>query len=216
MSYIAPDLFKPQRHVAWPFGGLAPQAYGLIMADPPWRFEAYSELGEEKGPAPHYDMMDDADILALPVGDLAAADCLLWLWATGPRLDLAIATVAAWGFEFKSAGAWDKQRWGTGYLWRSVAEFVLLGTRGSPRVNGAGVPNIIRGGRGAHSAKPDAAYLMAEQMMPRARRASLFDRPVRSGWEGWGDQYGQAPGRRKPRRERACDESGPLLAAMGT
>src|SRR5690606_40725136 len=69
MSYIQPSLFGDGAAV-WPFGDLLPQSYEFIMADPPWRFENFSEAGQEKGPEPHYRTMADEEILGLPVGDL--------------------------------------------------------------------------------------------------------------------------------------------------
>lgn len=162
----------------------------MIMADPPWRFENWSEAGDARSPQAHYETMSVEEIAALPVADLARENCLLWLWATAPLLDRQIRVLAAWGFAFKSAGAWNKRRWGTGHLWRGKCEFVLLGTRGAPEVHGAGVPNHFEEAARENSRKPDIAYAMAEMMMPQARRCSLFERPVRPGWEGWGDEYG--------------------------
>jgi N6-adenosine-specific RNA methylase IME4 len=52
------------------------------------------------------------------------------------------------------------------------------------------VRSIIEGQLREHSRKPDEAYAAAERMYPSARKASLFERPIRPGWEGWGDQYG--------------------------
>jgi len=189
-SYIAPDLFSPAPAV-WPFGSLTPQAYEFLMVDPPWRFENYSEAGQAKGPEPHYRTMSDDEMLALPVADLAREDCALWLWATAPKLDLAFAVLSAWGFGYVTFGAWDKGRWGTGYVLRSLCEPYLIAKRGSPKIDGRAVPNLIRETRREHSRKPDLAYRHAEQMMPHARRAELFSRQTRPGWEVWGHEAGK-------------------------
>ena len=117
----------------WPFGDLPMFHYGVILADPPWYFRNYSAKGEEKNPVAHYDCMDAASLAALPVNQLAAPDCAMLMWATAPMLPEAITLLKAWGFTFKSAGAWAKQsstgeKWafGTGYCFRSAAEFFLL------------------------------------------------------------------------------------------
>jgi N6-adenosine-specific RNA methylase IME4 len=62
--------------------------------------------------------------------------------ATAPMLPDAIALMKAWGFTFKSAGTWAKRsstgkKWafGTGYCFRSAAEFYLLGTIGKSKVS---------------------------------------------------------------------------------
>jgi N6-adenosine-specific RNA methylase IME4 len=134
----------------WPFGDLRPGGYAAILADPPWQFRVFSSKGEKKSPQAHYACMDRRAIKALPVGELAAPDCALVMWATAPLLPEAIAALQAWGFTFKSAGAWAKrsstgQKWafGTGYCYRSAAEFWLLGTRGRPQQRVRNVRNLI-------------------------------------------------------------------------
>lgn len=176
---------------AWPFGDLRPYSFDLIFADCPWHFTTRSPKGGKKSPQAQYATMTLADIAALPVSDLAAEDCLLWLWGTAPLLDEQISIVKAWGFTFKSAGAWNKKRWGTGYLWRSKCEFILLGTRGKPKINGASIPNLIEECATVHSRKPDASYIVAEKMMPDARRVELFSRTDRPGWTTWGHEKGK-------------------------
>lgn len=42
---------------AWPFGDLVPFKYQVILADPPWRFDNWSEKGEAKNPNQHYACM---------------------------------------------------------------------------------------------------------------------------------------------------------------
>lgn len=202
-SWLNPDLFESRERRPWPFGDLAPQSYDVIMADPPWEWHAWSEYGLEKSPEAQYDTMDIEAIKALPVADLARENCLLWLWATQTMLDQQIEVLRVWGFTFKTAGAWNKRRWGPGYIWRSKAEFILIGTRGEPKANGKGVPNYIEESARQHSRKPDGAYSMVEEMLPDARRCSLFERPVRYGWEGWGHEYGKpiVPGRKKRVRD---------------
>ena len=41
---------------------------------------------------------------------------------------------------------------------------------------------------------------------------SLFERPLRPGWDAWGDEVGLAPGRKRAKRIKAAP---PLLEAMG-
>ena len=86
-----------------PHGG-----YGLIMADPPWSFNNYSKKGEAKNAKAQYECRDLDWIKSLPVSQLAAKDCLLWLWATNPLLPDCLGVLTAWGFTFKTAGTWVK------------------------------------------------------------------------------------------------------------
>ncbi len=194
-SYIAPGMFDVDAPRAWPFGDLVPGAYDLIMADPPWRFELRSAAGEEKSPQAHYATMSLDEIARLPVADLAAPDCMLWLWGTAPMLRDQYDIAAAWGFTPKSSGVWVKTTrngkigFGTGYILRNAHEPFIIATRGAP-VTTRTVRSVVMGELREHSRKPDAAYRAAEQLMPHARRASLFERPIRPGWDGWGHEYG--------------------------
>lgn len=193
-SWVSPDLFLPGP-ASWPFGALEPQAYGLIMADPPWRFELYSDKGEEKSAQAHYATMDLDAIAALPVADLAARDCLLWLWATAPMLHTQIGLLARWGFEFVTSGVWVKTTvnakiaFGTGYVLRNAHEPFLIARRGEPKTTRS-VRSVVMGQVREHSRKPEAAFKAAEQLCPGVRRVELFSRSSRPGWEAWGNEKG--------------------------
>jgi len=67
--------------MTWPFHPLSRAGYGVIMADPAWRFVTWSETRQYKAPSRHYAVMGLEQIKSLPVAELAAPDCLLWLWA---------------------------------------------------------------------------------------------------------------------------------------
>jgi N6-adenosine-specific RNA methylase IME4 len=69
----------------WQFGTLAMFGYDVIVADPPWDFENYSDAGTKKGADPHYSVMALKDIKALPVHELARGDWLLLLHRLGHR-----------------------------------------------------------------------------------------------------------------------------------
>ncbi|WP_371431361.1 MT-A70 family methyltransferase [Novosphingobium sp.] len=183
--------------MTWPFGNLRMFGYGALLVDPPWRFSNYSTKGEAKNPVAHYECMTLADLRAMPVGQLAAPDCAMLMWATAPLLPEAVALMAAWGFTFKSAGAWAKQsstgqKWafGTGYCFRSAAEFFLLGTIGKPRIKSRSVRNLIVAPVREHSRKPDDQYEMVEQLFD-GPYAEVFSRANRAGWDSFGDEAGK-------------------------
>lgn len=194
-SWIAPDMFSPKDHRPWPLSPLEPQSYGLIVCDPPWRFELYSEAGEEKSAQAQYSCMSFEEIALLPVGDLARGDCVLWLWATAPLLPQAMACIKAWGFQYATSGCWvkrtntGKMRWGTGYRLRSCHEPFLIGIRGEPKTK-RDVPSVIDGLAREHSRKPDIAYHWAERMLvdTGVRKADVFSREKRPGWEAFGNE----------------------------
>jgi N6-adenosine-specific RNA methylase IME4 len=76
--------------------------YGAIYADPPWLFRNWSAKGTGRNALSHYDCLDFDSLAALPVADLAADDCALFLWATDPLLPQAIDLMRAWGFDYKT------------------------------------------------------------------------------------------------------------------
>jgi N6-adenosine-specific RNA methylase IME4 len=185
--------------IDWPFPGLEPGAYSVIIADPPWRFRTWGPGGN--GRAPAYETMTAASIEALPVRALAGPRCLLALWTTAPFIDLSLGIMKGWGFRYSTALAWGKQSstgWaiGTGYHWRSTAEFVLIGKVGQPPwAKGLALPNLIVAPRREHSRKPDRLHSDLERMYPAARKAELFARQQRPGWDCWGnesDKFGEA------------------------
>lgn len=182
--------------MTWPFGNLVPLSYDLLVVDPPWDFINYSENGTKKGADPHYSVMALSDIKALPVGQLARGDCLLLLWSTGAMLPQCIATAQAWGFTYKTELVWrklwpsGKPRMGTGYRARSFHEPVILATIGNPRHKP--FPSLFDGTSREHSRKPDEFFGHIERCCGNLmRRAELFSREDRPGWEHWGDQSGK-------------------------
>jgi N6-adenosine-specific RNA methylase IME4 len=180
----------------WPFGHLTPLSYSLLMVDPPWSFQLYSAKGQRKSAQAQYDCMTLDDIKRLPVGHLAAPDCVLFLWATFAMLREAMDTMQAWGFDYRTGGVWHKvtakgkQAFGTGYRVRCAAEPWLLGIIGNP-VTSRRERNSIIGVVREHSRKPIEAFAWAERYMPDVKRAEVFSRENRPGWDCWGAEAGK-------------------------
>ena len=83
--------------------------YRVVYADPPWLFRNRSRKGEARNALAHYDCLDFPALAALPVPELAADDCVLFLWAVDPLLDQAFDLIRAWGFVYKTVGfTWVK------------------------------------------------------------------------------------------------------------
>jgi N6-adenosine-specific RNA methylase IME4 len=171
---------------------LPDKRYGVILADPEWRFEVYSrETGMDRAADNHYPTSATDAIAARPAGDIAASDCVLFLWATAPMLPDALKVMTAWGFEYKSQCVWNKDRIGTGYWFRNAHELLLVGTRGripAPAM-GTQMPSVIEAPVGAHSAKPDVFLEMIEAYFPTLPKIELNRRgPARPGWDAWGNE----------------------------
>lgn len=163
--------------------------YGVIYADPPWQFEAWSrETGMDRSAANHYATMPLADIKALPVP--AAKDSVCFLWVTVPMLPQGIEVLAAWGFTYRSAAGWIKDRDGTGFWFRNRLELLLVGTRGHIPAPAMGdqPPQLIVAPRRRHSQKPEPFAAMIERLYPTLPKLEMFARRARAGWHCWGNE----------------------------
>lgn len=169
--------------------------YGVIIADPEWKYLAWSaETGSDRSPDNHYPCSDLDDIKARPVGDIAADDCALFLWVTTPFLDAGFEVMKAWGFDYKSSIVWGKERVGeargTAYWFRGEHETVLFGTHGNvpAPIPGTQFPSFFLAPVGEHSAKPDKIHEIAEAYFPNLPKIELNARRKRAGWDGWGNE----------------------------
>ena len=162
--------------------------YPVIFADPPWRYD-YAET-DTRAIENQYPTMPIEDICALPVASIATDDCVLFLWATSPKLIEALDVVKAWGFTYKTCMVWAKDKIGMGYYARQQHELLLIATRGAPPTPApADRPSsVITATRGEHSAKPDEFYAVIERMYPALPKVELFCRSSRDGWSAWGNQ----------------------------
>lgn len=82
--------------------------YQIIYADPAWRYKDKASAGQ-RGACYKYPVLDTEGVCALPVADLAADDCALFMWATFPMLPDAFRVMKAWGFNYKTVSfVWIK------------------------------------------------------------------------------------------------------------
>jgi ParB/RepB/Spo0J family partition protein len=168
---------------------LGEKRYGVLYVDPPWKFEVYnSDTGLDHSADAHYPTMSTDRIAALPVP--AADDCALFLWATVPMLPAALYVLAAWGFAYKSAIFWNKDRAGTGYWTRNEVEILLIGTRGNvpAPLPGQQPPQVISAPRARHSEKPAIFAEIIEKHYPNTPKLEMFARTARRGWDVVGNE----------------------------
>lgn len=182
----------------WVFDGLRRGDYGAILVDPPWSFLTYS--GSHTTPhrcaEDHYQTMSFGDLCRLPVSDLSAKNCILFLWVVDSHLEQALTLGRSWNFVYKTrAFEWFKSKKhgegygiGMGYYVRKQTESCLLFTRGSPRRLSKGIRQVIEEPRREHSRKPDEVYNRIEQLVA-GPYCELFAKHRWPGWDGWGDEY---------------------------
>lgn len=171
---------------------LPDRRYGVILADPEWRFEPYSrETGMDRAADNHYPTSVASVIAERDVAAIAAPDCVLFLWATVPMLPQALMVMQAWGFEYRSNCVWIKDRLGTGYWFRNKHELLLVGARGGIPAPAPGTqfPSAIEAAVGEHSAKPEAFLEVIEAYFPTLPKIELNRRgQSRPGWDSWGNE----------------------------
>lgn len=184
-----------------PFHDLPKNHFAAILADPPWKFETWGkDYISGRDPENHYPLMTEDSLLELPVGELAASNCVLFLWSTWPLLKTCVKILEAWGFEYKTcAFSWmkaDPYRLfaddatpfaGLGYWTRANTEPCLLATRDKPKRINADVRQGIIAPRREHSRKPDGIHERIERLVA-GPYLELFARQRRSGWVSWGNE----------------------------
>lgn len=171
--------------------------FRTILADPPWRFKSrYGLYAPESRIRYRYRTMPIKEICALPVRDLAAESCHIYLWVVNSMLQEGLDCMEAWGFTYKTNLIWHKIRKdgapdgsGVGFYFRHTTEIILFGTKGSaPTLKPArSQVNIIKSRRSEHSRKPDEQYRIIESCSP-GPYLELFARGTRPGWSALGDQ----------------------------
>lgn len=180
------------------------EKYDVIYADPPWDYGGKMQydktsikslnVGFERNifiSAANfkYPTLKLKELKALDVNSIAADDCILFMWTTGPQMANSIELGKAWGFEYKTiAFVWDKQVHNPGRYTLSQTEFVLAFKKGrfpSPRGE-RNVRQLISVHRGEHSEKPESVIDGITKMFPLQKKIELFARNNYIGWDNWG------------------------------
>lgn len=162
--------------------------FRVLYADPPWKYG--DGLPQTYGGVKfHYPSMAISELCALPIGELAHDDAVLFLWVTSPLLFECVPVVKAWGFAYKTSFVWDKVKHNMGRYNSVRHEFLLVATRGSclPEVNKL-FDSVQSIERGEHSEKPEAFREIIDTLYPSGKRLELFARKEVAGWERWGNQ----------------------------
>ena len=144
--------------------------YQIIYADPPWLYDnggTQKSRGMAKGSFP---CMPIEDIKNLPIKDISDNDCMLFLWATMPKLREALEVIEAWGFKYKTSFVWDKIKHNMGHYNSVRHEFLLVCTRGSCTPDNPKLFDSVQSiERTKHSAKPEEFRQIIETLYPHWR-----------------------------------------------
>jgi N6-adenosine-specific RNA methylase IME4 len=161
--------------------------YDLIVIDPPWAYETNYDPDGRRGACP-YPLMSQEELKNINMP--AANDCILWLWTTHRFIWDAKDLMDHWGFEYKAALIWDKEKMGIGTWVRMQVEFCLLGIKGKPLWDVTDMRDIMREPRREHSRKPDVFYKLIDENFV-GRKLDYFSREHRNGWTLYGNDTGK-------------------------
>jgi N6-adenosine-specific RNA methylase IME4 len=184
-----------------PFAGLRRHYYSTVYIDPPWRFLTYDKVKVVgRGMVKHYPAMTDEEIAALPIGDLVADDCAMFLWVHNSMFEHAIAVLKAWDFKLTNpAFVWvkvtkdGKPRMAGGLTaTRMCSEQCWLATRGHPKRLSADVRQVIIEQVRESGRKPDRVRGDIERLFA-GPYLELFARARTVGWDSWGREVDKFP-----------------------
>lgn len=174
--------------------------YNIIYADPPWEYKQkqINFQSYEKGKKyinsvnEHYNTMNKEELFNMEniIKNITDTDCLLFMWATCPNLDLAIDLGKKWRFEFKTvAFVWDKQRTNYGFYTLSQCELCLVFKKGRiPKKQVNNIKQFLSSHVEKHSKKPEEIRKRIDLMFSNQKRIELFARQQVEGWDCWGNE----------------------------
>ena len=162
------------------------ETFDVIYADPPWRYD-FAESSNRKIEN-HYTTMQTSDIAKMKVP--SKENCVLFMWATAPKLLEALDVMKSWGFTYKTHAIWDKEKIGMGYWFRGQHELLMVGVKGkvSPPQASIRISSIIKEQRSKHSRKPDCVAEYIELAFYDKSKVELFCREPRNGWYSYGNE----------------------------
>lgn len=167
--------------------------YSIIYADPPWD---YNDKGCNGAAEKEYNTMSLDEICELPISQIADKNCVLFIWATYPKIDEALKVIEAWGFKYKSIGfQWIKLNkneigcyFGLGRWTRGNTEPCLIAVKGKPKRISASVSQLVFAPITKHSEKPPVVRKKIIELIGDLPRIELFARQQADGWDCWGNE----------------------------
>ncbi|CAB4127391.1 IME4 Transcriptional activator, adenine-specific DNA methyltransferase [uncultured Caudovirales phage] len=176
--------------------------FDVVLSDPPWPY--FGDPNKMGAAGKHYDLMDEEDIFNLPVKKLFRdpKHAAVFVWATCPKLDLAVEAIRRWGFHFRGVPfIWVKTRKDGAIKGaqgvaptavKPITEMILLGTgtakgRPFPLLNFK-ARQVILAPVGEHSAKPAIFHQEITSLYGPRPSLEMFSRRSVDGWDRWGNE----------------------------
>jgi N6-adenosine-specific RNA methylase IME4 len=172
--------------------------YDVVLSDPPWFY--YGSTAGWGDAAKFYPLMQNDDVFGLPVRKLMNDRSILFLWATAPKLDVAMKAIQRWDLIYRGvAFVWVKTKLdGTPIgaqgvrpsITKPLTEFVLAASpvaKGRPlKLYDESICQTVFAPRREHSQKPREVQDRIERMYPDASKLAMFSRQPRPGWDATG------------------------------
>lgn len=185
-KYLA-DLEKKERSLAQ-LNGVVPKAntpdmpdgkFDVIYTDPPWRYDFDVESRATEN---HYPTLKVSEIRnikdkkGIGIRDKRDDNCILYMWATAPKLNEAFEVIRAWGFTYKTNMVWVKDKIGLGWYCRNQHELLLIAERGEMPLPAADIrpSSVLSFPRTTHSTKPQEIYNLIEKWYPNRKYLEVF------------------------------------------
>ena len=184
--------------------------YNIIYADPPWKFASGIRSSKKVNGIYQYytpdttpntgrykSVMENKDIINLPVNNITEKDCVLFMWTTDSHLPIAIETMNSWGLPYKTVGfVWNKKEKSGkqvcyyGKWTMKGTELCLIGAKGKANslIKSHKVRGLVEAIRGKHSEKPNEVRNRIVELMGDLPRIELFARSYTPGWDVWGNE----------------------------
>jgi N6-adenosine-specific RNA methylase IME4 len=174
------------------------QKFDVVYADIPFHLIGTKKVPVAVDNIPH-PKINQRVMHKMPVKQLTNDNAVLFMWATGPKIQVAMNVMKAWGFSYKTVfKVWLKRNRngmcvnGQGFYNRSSSEYLLLGIKGCV-TNG-----LVTGKRktegselefpackGKH--KPSVFRDIIDSFVkPDAKKIELFARTCNPDWASWG------------------------------
>lgn len=177
--------------------------YDIIYADPPWDY--YGDPNKSQAAGKHYSMMSLEELSAMQVRNIMSKRSILFLWATCPKLDVAIDLIRAWKLTYRGVFQnWIKTTQGgkiiTGQgarpsFTKPTSELLLVAStvsKGRPlQILDEAMAQVIAEPRpnNIHSRKPSICRENIDRLYGTdIKKIELFARTAHEGWDAWGNQ----------------------------
>lgn len=162
--------------------------FRTIVIDPPWEIsKIIREVRPNQTEFLDYKTMTIEEIKEIPIANLAADGCHVYLWVTHRYLPSALEIFEHWRVDYECILTWIKNVGFTPYSWMYSTEHVLFGRIGSLPLLQNGLRVDFNAVVREHSRKPNEFFELVRKVSPEPR-IEFFAREQHEGFTAVGDE----------------------------